>query len=72
VDGVRLLPAGPSDITRGNIHDVKYKKFHTALRKNFFTLKVTEHWIRLPREVVKSPSLVIYKTHLDAFLGNLL
>ena len=41
-------------------------------KKKVFTLKVTEHWNRLPREVVESPSLEIFKTHLDAFLCNLL
>jgi len=34
------------------------------MRKNFFTLSVTEHWNRLPREAVEYPSLEIFKTHL--------
>jgi len=42
------------------------------LRKNFFTLKVMEPWHRLPREVVESPSLEIFKTRLDAVLCSLL
>jgi len=42
------------------------------MRKNFFTLRVTEHWHRLPREVVESPSLEIFKTHLDKVLCSLL
>jgi len=42
------------------------------LGKTFFTLCVTEHWIRLPRETVESASLEILKTLLDAFLCNLL
>lgn len=41
------------------------------MRKDFFTLRVTEHWNRMPRQVVTSP-LEICKTHLDAFLCNLL
>ena len=39
-----------------------------SMRKNFFTLKVTEHWNRLYREVLESPFLEIFKTHLDIFL----
>ena len=41
------------------------------MRKKFFTLIVTEHWNRLPREVVEHPSLEIFKTHLHTFLYNL-
>ena len=35
-------------------------------------MRVTEHWYRLPREVVESPSLEIFKTHLDAVLRSVL
>ena len=42
------------------------------MRKNFFPLRVTEPWPRLPREAVESPSLEIFKTRLDAVLCSLL
>jgi len=41
-------------------------------RNNFFTLRVTEPWNRLPREVVESPSLEIFNTRLDKVLCSLL
>ncbi|KFQ34876.1 hypothetical protein N332_13434, partial [Mesitornis unicolor] len=50
---------------------LEHKRFHVNIRKNFFTLRVTEHWNRLPREVVECPSLEAFKTHLDVFLCDL-
>ena len=44
----------------------------TNTRKNFFTVRITEHWNRLPRKVLESQFLEIFKTHLDAFPCDLL
>ncbi|GAB0190976.1 hypothetical protein GRJ2_001562900 [Grus japonensis] len=71
-EGARVLSVVPSDRTSGNGHKVEHRKFRLNMRKNFFALRVTEHWDRLPREVVESPSLGIFKTHLDTILCNLL
>ena len=35
---------------------------HTNVHKNFFTVRVTEHWNRLPRKVVETASLEMFKT----------
>ena len=35
--------------------------FRLNMRKNFFPLRVTEPWPRLPREVVESPSLEMFQ-----------
>jgi len=36
------------------------------------TVRIAEHWDRMLREVVKSPSLEVVKTQLDAALSNVL
>jgi len=40
----------------------------TNMWKNLFMVTVMEHRNRLPREVVDSPSMEIFKTCLDAHL----
>jgi len=62
----------PSDRTRGNGHKLKQRKLQLNMRKNFFPLRVTEPWKRLPREVADSLSLEIFQTRLDTVLCSLL
>ena len=71
-DGPRLCSVVPSDRTRGNGHKLKQRKLQLNPRKNFFPLRVTEPWPRLPREDVASPSLEIFKSPLAAVLCSLL
>jgi len=54
-----------SDRTRGKSLKLEHRKFYADMQKNFFTIRVTELWNRLPREAVESPSMEIFKTWLD-------
>lgn len=62
-DGTRLFSLVPSHRKKSNGCKLKHKKFHLNMRMNFFALMEAEN--RLPGEVMESPPLETFKTHLD-------
>lgn len=52
-------------VSLSKIHEVPFK-----CKKKHVPWKVTKRWHMLPREVMKAPSLEMFKTQLDSVLGN--
>ena len=58
------------DSTRGHSLMLFHQRGKKWMRKNFFALRVVEHWNGLPEEIVSAPDVIKFKIQLDKLYIN--
>ena len=66
-----ILVRDTSERTRGNSLKLVKQRFKKEIRKNYFSLRVTNIWNSLPNDIVMAKNLNIFKSRLDSMWSDL-
>ena len=54
-------------VTRGNDMKLKVQRYNTIARKSYFSVRVVDHWSRLPASIVSYKTMDSFKSRLDKY-----
>ena len=60
----------PIVVTRGHRFKIQMQHCQIEARRRFFSCRIIPKWNSLPNDIVDAPSLPVFKSRLQAFLGE--
>ncbi|KAK4805622.1 hypothetical protein QYF61_022380 [Mycteria americana] len=69
-DGGSLITRSHMEKTRASEYKLHRERFRLDIRNTFFTVRTIIHWNNLPRDVVESPLMEVFKMRLDKVLDK--
>ena len=69
-EGANWFTAALESRTRSHGFKLRERRFHLNSRNHFLMVRAVHRWNKLPRRVVESPSLEVFKSRLDEHLSG--